>query len=281
MSQFPSTPIPTNGPSTLPSYSAVTEAIYNNHPAWQPSPELQSLTNPLAQAQISVVNHRARSLLNIQLRTDKTRGDAAAQIRNCSHIIRMPFLRMSKALRTNRINAPFIDAGRAFNRELIKAKDAASDRLHILANDQNVSPILQERADLANATSQFRKLDYGEYNDVELPEEFLPPKPMSKAQTEAAADAAAKATEIKAAKFAAFKAHQKVCAEREHAEAVEFASDEIMAMNPDGMLAQLQEQAKHDPNLTPERMASLTARLQEVKNSQIHVAQTRAKYPRQ
>lgn len=238
-------------------HSAVTEAIYNAYPAWQPSPELQALTKPLADAQLFIVAARAKGLLGLQLRTGKYRGDAAAQIRNCTHIMRLPFLRISKAVRINRINEPFVNAARAFNRELFKAKEAASFRLGEMANDQNIEPILQERADLANASGSLLKIEYGEYNDVEIPEHLLPPT---------------KATLAKAAAQQAKQARES----QENQRIIEEAGDAILAMDPDHMLAMLQEQAKHDPNLSPEKMAIYTAGLEDVKRSQLHVNQTRA-----
>ena len=243
--------------SPIPTLSAVSEAICHAYPAWQPSPELQALTKPLADAQLFMVAARAKGLLGLQLRTSKYRGDAAAQIRNCTHIMRLPFLRISKAVRTNRVNEPFVSAARAFNRELFKAKEAASLRLGEMANDPNIEPKLQERADLANASGSLLKIEYGEYNDVEIPEHLLPP------------------TKASLAKAAAHQAKQPRESE-ENQRMLEEAGDAIMAMNPENMLAMLQEQAKHDPNLTPEKMAIYTAGLEDVKRSQLHVTQTRA-----
>jgi len=146
-------------------------------PPWVPSAELLSLTSTLNEAQLSVVAHRTHGMQQLQHQTASNVGSAQDQIRACAVVMRLPFLRISRKLRSNPLNAVFIAAGRKHNRELLTAKTEAGQRLREISNNFNHEPAVRRSAAATNARTVYLNVDHGELNDVEIPANLLPPLP--------------------------------------------------------------------------------------------------------
>ena len=143
---------------------------------WSPSPELAQYTALLTQANLEIVQHRTDSLRRLQEFTVDGEGTAIDQLRTCGTIKTLPFLRMSKKVRENRLNSEFVAAGRAFNGELLAAKIAAAKRLSEIARDPQVPSPIQRLASAVNVrSSSGMKVEWGEINDREIPEHLMPP----------------------------------------------------------------------------------------------------------
>ncbi len=169
---------PLAAPPAAPARTASpTPASFIPAPTLPLSPELAQYTSLLNQANLGVVTARITSLRRLQQFTNPDRGTPVEQLRTCGTIKALPFLRMSKKVRTNPLNAEFVAAGRAANRELLAAKISATNRLSELALDPAIAPEIQCLAAAVNVrSSSGMKVDWGELNDHEIPEHLLPPK---------------------------------------------------------------------------------------------------------
>ena len=143
---------------------------------WSPSPELQALIAPLIQAQLSVVADRTFGLRKLQQFTTDTAALPDDQVRSCAKIKFLTFLRISKKLRTDPLNAEFIEAGRAFNRELLQARSTVGLRLREIALNPEIPSEVRRLAACVHARTAYLRIEYTELYDGELPAHLLPPK---------------------------------------------------------------------------------------------------------
>jgi len=143
---------------------------------WSPCPELQALIAPLIQAQLSVVADRLFGLRHLQRFTIDSAALPEDQVRSCAKIKFLPFLRISKKLRTDPLNAEFIEAGRAFNRELLQARSNPGTRLREIALNPEISPEVRRLAACVHARTAYLRIEYAEVYEGELPAHLLPPK---------------------------------------------------------------------------------------------------------
>ncbi len=144
--------------------------------AWAPSAELLELTEMLTRANLVSVGHRTSGLRHLQALTASAAASPIEQLRTCGTIKTLPFLRISKRLRVDRLHTEFVAAGRAFNRELLAAKIAAGDRLEQIAKDTTMPHEVQRLAAAVSVrASTNMKVEWAELTDREIPEHLLPP----------------------------------------------------------------------------------------------------------
>lgn len=143
---------------------------------WTHSPELRQYTDLLVQSNLNLIGHRLDGLRRLYAFTLPDSGLPADQVRTCSTIMLLPFLRISKKLRTNSLNAEFVSAGRNYNRSLVQVKALISSRLSDIAMDDAFDPAIRRLASATKArSSAHQKVEHAELIESELPEHLLPP----------------------------------------------------------------------------------------------------------
>jgi hypothetical protein len=156
---------------------ALCEAAAAAAPAWTPSPELEVFTHSLNASNIAIVNTRASALTELQLTLASPTVSPLDRIQAGITIQHLPFIRLSKKARADLLIRPFITIARAFNRHLMQAKQHTGEFLAALGRHPTFSGIERRLASAAGARTPLCKLDFGEFNDVEIPQHLLPPPP--------------------------------------------------------------------------------------------------------
>jgi hypothetical protein len=156
---------------------ALCEAAAAAAPAWTPSPEVEVFTHSLNASNIAIVNTRASALTELQLTLASPTVSPLDRIQAGITIQHLPFIRLSKKARADLLIRPFITVARAFNRHLMKAKEHTGAFLTMLGRHHTFSGVERRFASAAGARTPHCKLDFGEFNDVEIPPHLLPPPP--------------------------------------------------------------------------------------------------------
>ena len=171
--EFPSQ-TPLQSPSSAP-VSAAPYAPPSN--GWTHSPELALYTDFLVNANLDLIGHRLDGLKRLYLFTRPQNSLPEDQVRSCATLLSLPFLRISKKIRTNLINAKFVAAGRSFNRYLACTKSVISKRLSEISEDEAADPTVRRLASAVKArTAAHLKVEHAELIDCELPAHLLPPE---------------------------------------------------------------------------------------------------------
>lgn len=167
----------THSPSSAIPSAAATSQLHPapSHPTWTHSPELAKYTDFLVNANLDLIGHRLDGLKRLYLFTRPQNSLPEDQVRTCATILSLPFLRISKKVRTNLINAQFVTAGRSFNRYLACTKSVISQRLSEISEDDTADPTIRRLASAVKArTAAHLKVEHAELIDVELPAHLLP-----------------------------------------------------------------------------------------------------------
>lgn len=171
-------PVPSApSPETCGRVQSFFDAAAAAQPAWTPSPELEVFTHSLNASNIAIINTRARALLELQYMLANSTLTPIDRIQAGITIQHLPFIRLSKKARADLLIRPFITVARAFNRHLMQAKQDTGDLLTALGRDPKLSAADRRLASAAGARTPPCKLDFGEFNDVEIPRHLLPPPP--------------------------------------------------------------------------------------------------------
>jgi hypothetical protein len=143
---------------------------------WTMCSELTALTGLLITSNLVLVEARQRALRALLRGVERAAEQPGELVGACASVLGLPFVRMSKKTRQNRLYEPFITMARALNRDLLRAKVEAARKLGDICGSETLSQGVVRLAAATLSRVKLAVLDFGELNDREIPARMLPPK---------------------------------------------------------------------------------------------------------
>jgi hypothetical protein len=143
---------------------------------WTMCDELRSLTGLLITSNLVLVEARQEALSTLLRGMEKAAEQPGELVAACASVLGLPFMRMSKKTRLNRLYEPFVKRARELNCAVLKAKVAAARKLGEMCRSETLSGAVVRLAAATLSRVKVAVLDFGELNDREIPARMLPPK---------------------------------------------------------------------------------------------------------
>ncbi len=143
---------------------------------WTMCDELRSLTGLLITSNLVLVEARQEALSALLRGMEKASEQPGELVAACASVLGLPFMRMSKKTRMNRLYEPFVKRARELNCDVLKAKVAAARKLGDMCRSETLSGAVVRLAAATLSRVKVAVLDFAELNDREIPARMLPPK---------------------------------------------------------------------------------------------------------